>query len=60
MVKNLCHDIRGLVFCLKIRHLGEIPLFPKKIHLREIFSAKLSPETGDSFALATASGSVQP
>jgi hypothetical protein len=51
--------IKWLKNCLKNRQDHEPGRIPRKFRPREIFSAELSPETGDSFALATACRSVQ-
>jgi hypothetical protein len=60
MMENLFHDFNVLVNRPKNRQLCETRRNQRKIASRENFSAKLSPETGDSFPLATAPGSVQP
>jgi hypothetical protein len=59
-MENLFHDFKGLPNRLKNRQLCETSRNQRKIPGGENFSAKLSPETGDSFPLATAPGSVQP
>jgi hypothetical protein len=54
------NDFKGFPFCLKIVQVHETGLKQGKIHAPEIFSAELSPDSVDSFALASAPASVQP
>jgi hypothetical protein len=58
--ENVSLVFNGLQKCLKNRQWHEPGGIPRKFAPPEIFSAELSPETGDSFALASALCSVQP
>jgi hypothetical protein len=58
--ENLSSDFNGLQMCPKNRHLHETGMNQGKIGRRQIFSAELSPDSVDSFPLATAVSSVQP
>jgi hypothetical protein len=59
-VKNLLFNIMSLIKCPKNRQHHEAGRKQGKFRSPEIFSAELSPETGDSFPLATAPVQWQP